>query len=137
MQGHRERLISSGLFSPLSPEETARRNGILERVANGEKIKDIPAYCVYRSDAPYNHVVFEDAKRCKDAELIAEKLLYFEASRLCHRLNYDDPELPLTHPKSTYKQSLYKICSKGEWDIWAAQKLQMSIFDGNDKENNQ
>ena len=50
MEGHRQRLIESGLLVPLSNEEIARRNGILqhiaERRAQGDKCKgvDIPEW---------------------------------------------------------------------------------------------
>ena len=131
MHGHRERLIDSGLYSPLLPEEIARRNGLLARLADGEKMDSCvrPNMCVFRSDGPYTHILLSGDHCCQDAELIADRLTYWEAQRLCDRLNWKDPTLPLTHPKSLYRQSLYKICAMGEWDIWASQKAQMSIFD--------
>lgn len=48
VEGHRQRLIESGLLVPLSNEEIARRNGIIvqiaERKAGGDKCRwvDIP-----------------------------------------------------------------------------------------------
>ena len=131
MQGHRERLIACGLYTPHSLEEAARRNGLLARMSNGEKMDSCirPNMCVFRSDGPYTHILLSGDRCCKDAELIADRLTYWEAQRLCDRLNWDDPTLPLTYPKSLYRQSLYKICAMGEWDMWATQKAQMSIFD--------
>lgn len=131
MNTHRKRLIDCGLYTPFSNEETARRNDILVRMASGEKIDSFirPNMCVFRSDGPYTHILLNGNHSCRDAELIAELLTYWEASRLCDFLNLHDTELPITHPKSLYRQSLYKLCSKEDWDIWDAQKVQMSIFD--------
>lgn len=131
MNVHRERLIACGLFSPLSSEEIIRRNGLLARLNNGEKMDSCvrPDMCVFRSDGPFTHVQLSGDHCCKEAELIADKLTYCEAQRLCERLNWNDPKLPPTYPKSPYRQTLYKICSMKEWEVWKAQKLQMSIFD--------
>lgn len=98
MEGHRQRLIESGLLVPLSNEEIARRNGIMvqiaDRKARGEKVRsgDIPNCCVFRSDDHRNHVLPSENRCCQDAELIADKLYSYEASRICHYLGIYDPE---------------------------------------------
>ena len=80
MEGHRQRLIESGLLVPLSNEEIARRNGIIqqiaERKARGDKCRgvDIPEYCVFRADKPFCHIQLSGNRRCEDAEIIADKL---------------------------------------------------------------
>ena len=61
MNGHRERLITCGLYSPLSIEEIARRNGLLARLADGEKMDSCvrPNMCVFRSDGPSTHILLQ------------------------------------------------------------------------------
>ena len=131
MDGNRERLIALGLYKPLSSEEIARRNGILARMAEGEKVDSCvrPNMCVFRSDMPYTHILLSGDQCCKDAELIAEKVTYWEAQQLCNRFNWNDPKLPLTYPKSLYRHHLYKICSLEDWAAWLAEKAQISFFD--------
>lgn len=135
MTGNRERLIESGLYIPLSNEEIARRNGILvqvaERKARGEKvyIGDIPDCCVFRADKPFNHVSLSGYKCCVYAELIADKLFGYEASRLCHHLGLYDTQQPPRPLKGLPPFEMYKWCSRKEWDEWVAQRAQISIFD--------
>ena len=125
----RDDLIERGLLKPRTQDEEAKRNGILLRLAEGEKIKDAPNLCVFRSDEPYTHVILDGKHKCKSAELIEEKLSCYEAHVLCTRLNNTDEELPLRHEKSLYRQALYKICSMQEWNAWKDEKAQVSIFD--------
>ena len=112
MTGHRQRLIESGLFVPLSNEEIARRNGIIaqmeERKARGERVRsgDIPNCCVFKSDDHRNHIFLSGDRSCRDAELIAEKLYGYEASRICHYLGLYDPEQP---PRPLDRKSLEGI----------------------------
>ena len=132
MTGHRERLIACGLVKPLTHEEECKRNGLLARMSDGEKISSYqqPIFCVFRSDNPYTHVISSDEKRrCRDAELIADKLTHYEASNLCTRLNWHDEKLPLTHEKSLYRQALYKYCTHDDWEEWKNRSAQTSIFD--------
>ena len=125
MEGHRQRLIESGLLVPLSNEEIARRNGILqhiaERRAQGDKCKgvDVSEYCVFRTDKHNCHILFSDDRRCEDAELIADKLFYYEASHICHHLGIYDTEQPPRTLKglgmlSSQVQHFLEIKSKGE-----------------------
>ena len=134
MTGHRERLISNGMLHPFSQDEICRRNGLLKRIADGEKIAscDKPLFCVFRADEQFRHIQLSGDRCCEDAELIAEKLMCHEAFRLCHELNTKDTDLPLHHEKSAYRQELYKVCSIEEWNEWTARNAQMSMFDGGD-----
>ena len=125
----RDDLISRGLIHPKSSEEEAKRNGILMRISEGEKIKDAPIYCVFKADGPYKHIQYDGEKRCKSAELIEDKLYSYESHVLCTRLNDNDDKLPLTWEKSLYRQSLYKICSMSEWKEWQDDMAQVTIFD--------
>ncbi len=136
MQGHKGRLIESGLLSPLSPEETVKRMGILLRVENGAKIpaEEVPNYVVFRADKPFTHVSLAANKRCEDAELIADHLYYYEAYRLCRELASKDPEQPERALKHLPKFEMYKICSHKEWGSWVTDKSQISIFDSEERE---
>lgn len=128
MEGHRQRLIESGLLVPLSKEEIARRNGIMvqiaERKARGEKVRsgDIPNCCVFRSDDHRNHVLLLGNRCCQDAELIADKLYSYEASRICHHLGLNDPEQPPRSLKGLSPFEMYKWCTRPEWDEWVEQR---------------
>ncbi len=128
MEGHRQRLIESGLLVPLSNEEIARRNGIIaqmeERKARGEKVRsgDVPNCCVFRSDDHRNHIFLSGDRSCRDAELIAEKLYGYEASRICHYLGLYDPEQPPRPLKGLPPLEMYKWCTRPEWDEWVAQR---------------
>lgn len=130
MIGHRERLISNGLLHPFSMDEICRRNGLLKRIADGEKMDSDkkPIFCVFRADGAHKHIILTGDSCCKDAELIAEKLMFYEAFILCNKLNAKDTDLPLWHEKSAYRQELYKVCSIEEWNEWTARNAQMSIF---------
>ena len=130
MEGHRQRLIESGLLHPLSNEEIARRNGIIaqmaERKARGEKVRrgDIPNCCVIRSDEHRNHIILSGDRRCQDAELIADHLYGYEASRICHHLGIYDTEQPPRALKGLPPLEMYKWCTRPEWDEWVAQRAQ-------------
>jgi len=130
MEGHRQRLIESGLLHPLSNEEIARRNGILQRIAErraqGDKCKgvDIPEYCVFRTDKHNCHIQLSSDRCCKDAELVADKLFYYEASRICHHLGIYDTEQPPRPLKGLPPLEMYRICSRAEWDEWVAHRAQ-------------
>lgn len=131
MTGHRERLIESGLFFPLSNEEIARRNGIMqhvtERRTQGDKCKgiDIPEYCVFRADKPLCHIQLSGNKCCEDAELIADKLFSYEASRICHYFGIHDTEQPPRPLKGLPPFEMYRMCTRAEWDEWVAQRAQI------------
>lgn len=135
MTGHRQRLIESGLLVTLSNEEVARRNGILqsitERRAQGDKCKgvDIPEYCVFRADKPNCHIHLSGNRCCEDAELIADKLFYYEASRICHHLGIYDTEQPSRPLKGLPPFEMYKLCSRAEWEEWLFRKAQITIFE--------
>ena len=130
MEGHRQRLIESGLLVPLSNEEIARRNGILqhiaERRAQGDKCKgvDIPEYCVFRADKHNCHIFLSGNRRCEDAELIADKLFSYEASCICHHLGIYDTEQPPRPLKGLPPFEMYRKCTRSEWDEWVAQRAQ-------------
>lgn len=130
MEGHRQRLIESGLLVPLSKEEIARRNGILqhiaERRAQGDKCKgvDIPEYCVFRADKHNCHIFLSGNRCCEDAELIADKLFSYEASRICHHLGIYDTEQPPRPLKGLPPFEMYRKCTRSEWDEWVAQRAQ-------------
>ena len=131
MEGHRQRLIESGLLVPLSNEEIARRNGIIqqiaERKARGDKCRgvDIPEYCVFRADKPFCHIQLSGNRRCEDAELIADKLFGYEASRICHHLGIHDTEQPPRPLTGLPPFEMYKWCTRAEWDEWVAQRAQI------------
>ena len=136
MQGHKERLIESGLLSPLSPEETAKRMGILLRVENGAKIpaEGVPNYIVFRADKPFAHIASAGYKRCEDAELIADYLYYNEAYRLCRTLVNNDhiqPDRPHAH---FTRFGMYKTCTQNEWDAWMLEKSEINIFEFEERE---
>ena len=130
MEGHRQRLIESGLLVPLSNEEIARRNGILQRIAvrraRGDKCKgaDIPEYCVFRADKHNCHIFLSGNRRCEDAELIADKLFSYEASRICHHLGIYDTDQPPRPLKGLPPFEMYRKCTRLEWDEWVAQRAQ-------------
>lgn len=131
MTGHKQRLIESGLLVPLSKEEIARRNGIIQRIterkAQGDKCKgvDIPEYCVFRADKPFCHILLSGNRSCEDAELIADKLFSYEASRICHYLGIHDAEQPPRSLKGLPPFEMYRMCTRAEWDKWVAQRAQM------------
>ena len=125
----RDDLIERGLLKPRLQEEEAKRNAILKRIEEGEKIKEPPIYCVFRADSPYTHVVFDGYLKCKTADMIEEKLYPYEAHVLCTKLNNQDDRLPLKHIKSPYRQELYKICTMSDWQFWLDDMAQVSIFD--------
>ena len=131
MEGHRQRLIESGLLVPLSNEEIARRNGLLvqiaERKARGDKCRgvDVPVYCVFRADKPFCHIQLSGNRCCEDAELIADKLFGYEASRICHHLGIHDTEQPPRPLKGLPPFEMYRMCTRAEWDEWVAQRAQV------------
>lgn len=127
MTGNKEKLISMGFIHKLSIDEESRRNGILFRKANGEKIKDVPNMCVFRADDQFKHIILSGERQCEEAELIADKLFGTEAFALATVLNRKDETLPFRHPKSVYRESLYKVCSQEEWDLWISQQAQIKI----------
>ena len=55
----RDDLIERGLLKPRNQDEEAKRNAILKRIEEGEKIKEAPIYCVFRADSPYTHVMLD------------------------------------------------------------------------------
>lgn len=131
MKGHRERLIEMGLVFPLSSEEEAKRNGMIQRMKESKwGPSGYPCFVVYRSDDPYRHVVLSGDKCCREAEMIADKLYSWEASKLCFKLGQKDPEQPRRHIKDTGYLSLYKCCFMNEWNNWVNTKAQTTLFDG-------
>ena len=122
-------MIERGLLKPRSQDEEVKRNGILKRIEEGEKIKDAPIFCVFRADEPYTHVILDGKHKCKTADLIEEKLYCYEAHVLCTRLNNHDDRLPLRHSKSPYRQALYKYCTMTDFQNWKDDMAQVSIFD--------
>ena len=124
---HFERLANINLLHPLSEEEQYKRDRILDRVAEGEQIKDIPEFVVFRSDDEYRHIILPDEMCCRTAELIMQKLYHWEAARICDHLNYKDPDLPFRNEKRGYKQRLYKYSTMSEWERWLKSGQQMEI----------
>lgn len=131
MEGHRQRLIESGLLVPLSNEEIARRNGLLVQIAErknrGDKCRgvDIPEYCVFRADKPFCHILLSGNRCCEDAELIADKLFSYEASRICHHLGIYDTEQPPRPLKGLPPFEMYRKCTRAEWNEWVAWRTQI------------
>jgi hypothetical protein len=136
MQVHKERLIESGLLSPLSLEEIVKRMGVLLCVENGVKIpaEEVPNFVVFRADKPFAHIASAGYKRCEDAELIADYLYYDEAYRLCRTLVNNDhiqPDQPHAH---FTRFGMYKICTHNEWDAWMLEKSEINIFNSEERE---
>lgn len=135
MTGHRERLMEMGLYTPLSSEEIAKRNGMLQRMKEKkENASGYPCFVVYRSDDPYRYAssLMNKEKRAHDAEKIAEKLYSWEASKLCFKLGSNDPDQPKRPIKETGYLSMYKYCTVYEWEEWQNEKRQISLIDGKD-----
>lgn len=130
---HRERLISLGLMGQISDGEICRRNEILFRMQKGEKIKDVPVWCVYRRDEPLRQVILSGKDECRDAELIADKLYSYEAHVLVDKLNYKDPEQPPRKNPHLPQIGMYGVCTMEDWTAWEMRNSQMKLEE--EKEN--
>ena len=127
MPSNRERLIEAGLFRPLRENVIYYRERLLDRIAEGEKVYVPPVYCVYRADDPFSSIYPEDKKRCKEAELISDKLTSYEAHALCDRLNNRDPEQP-RGKQHLPPLGMYRICHVSEWEAWEQNQEQIRFW---------
>ena len=122
-----DRLVSLGLIYPLSSDEIYRRDRILDKVAEGQKVRDAPEWVCFRSDDQFKHINLTGKDKCKSAELIMSKLYHWEAHRMCNRLNNHDPELP-KNPQGYY-QGMYKYATISDWLEFSHSKDQITFFE--------
>lgn len=127
MGGHRDRLIAEGLYKPLVPYDIEKRNGILLKKANGEKIADLPILCVFRRDEPTNHIFEVPGRECQSAELIADLLYSWEAWSLVNWLNNHDKQQPPRPNPFHPLMEMYAICNMDDWAAWEARHAQITL----------
>ena len=124
---YRENLIAAGLLRQRDTAQECERDSVLQRLSQGEEIqKDFkPIYCVFRKDEFKNHVIYEGEFKCKNAELIENKLTSGEAWRLCNMLNIHAPDIQKT--QKGYSIPMYGICKDTEWAEWDQEMKQLCI----------
>ena len=124
MTGHKERLIAAGLYKPMTEYERSERDDKLRIAKYDKKIKGIPNWCVYRTDDWRNHI----EGKCKDAELIADRLYLGEAHMLVAVLGHGDPEQPPRPYPDDPPLCMYHITTMEEWERWVTRREQISMF---------
>lgn len=128
MTGHRERLISAGLVTPMTATEIARRSIFLARKAKGEKITNAPIFCVFRRDEPHRILYNIPGEECEDAELIANYLFSWEAFQLANNLNLNDKQQPPRPNPTLPPLPMYAMCEMSVWEEWEARRAQITMF---------
>lgn len=124
---HRERLTGMGLVRKIPDEELLRRNEILFRLQQGERIQSTPVWCVFRRDRPHSHVCLNGEDECRDAELIADELYDHEAVDMARKLNREDPEQPMRESPRLPRCGMYAICTMEDWAEWEMRHSQMTM----------